>query len=62
MTSAALIMGGVAAACAVGGGVVLSRPARSEPAVYARRLSATMLLALALILALFTWGLEQIGG
>jgi hypothetical protein len=62
MTSAALVMGGIAAACALGGGVVLSRPARSEPAVYVKRIGATMLLALALILALFAWGLERAGG
>jgi len=59
MISAAHIMGGVAAICAIGGGVVLTRPARSEPAVYAKRIGATMLIALALILALFAWGLER---
>lgn len=62
MISAALIMAGVAAACAIGGGVVLSRPTRSEPAIYAKRIGATMLIALALILALFAWGLERAGG
>jgi len=58
MSSAALIMGGVAAICAIGCGVVLTRPARSEPAIYAKRIGATMLIALALILALFAWGLH----
>ncbi len=62
MTSAALVMGGVAATCAIGCGVVLTRPARSEPAIYAKRIGATMLIALALILALFAWGLERAAG
>lgn len=62
MSSAALIMGGVAAICAIGCGVVLTRPARSEPAIYAKRIGATMLIALALILALFAWGLHRATG
>jgi len=62
MTRAALIMAAVSAAAAIGGAIVLSRPARTEQAVYGKRIVATMALAFALILALFAWGLERAAG
>jgi len=61
MTRAPLIMTMVAAAAGVGGLVVFTRPARSEGAVYARRIAGTMLLALALLLGRFAWALSSWG-
>ncbi|HZV56544.1 MAG TPA: hypothetical protein VFF89_02620 [Sphingobium sp.] len=60
MTRAALVMACVAAAAALAGGTILARPARSEQGVYAKRIAGTMFCALALILAVFAWGLERI--
>lgn len=62
MTRAALVMAAVSAASALGGAIVLSRPAQSEQAIYGKRIVATMALAFALILALFAWGLERAAG
>ena len=61
MTRAPLIMYAVAGVAGAGGIVVLTRRATSEGAVYARRIGATMLLALAAILTVFasamaSWG------
>jgi hypothetical protein len=61
MNTAALIMTIVAIVAAGAGLFVVTRPAKSEGAVYARRIAGTMLLALAMILgafsyALWTWG------
>ena len=53
MTRAPIIMYAVAAACGAGAAVVVTRPARSEAAVYARRIAATMLGAMALILTVY---------
>ncbi len=52
-------MAGIAALAAIGGGVILALPARTEQAVYGKRIAATMALAFALILALFAWGLVR---
>ena len=57
----AFIMACVAALSALGGAVVLWRPVRSEQGVYLKRIGATMLLAFALILALFAGGLHRMG-
>jgi len=62
VTRAALVMAAVSAVSAIGGAIVLSRPARSEQAIYGKRIVATMALAFALILALFAWGLERAAG
>jgi hypothetical protein len=53
MNRAPLIMYAVAGAAGAGGIVVLTRRAASEGAVYAQRIGATMLLALATILIVF---------
>ena len=53
MTRGPLIMYAVAAVAAGGGAYVLTRRAASEGAVYARRIGATMLFALATILTIF---------
>jgi len=50
----------VAACAALGGIFILTRPTRSEQAVYARRIAGTMAVSLGLILALFAWGLQRI--
>ncbi len=52
----------VAGAAALAGGLILAHPARSEPGAYGKRIAGTMALALAIILALFAWGLHRIGG
>lgn len=57
----AFIMACVAALAALGGAIILWRPARTAQGVYLKRLSATMLLAFALILALFAGGLHRMG-
>ena len=59
MTRAALVMACVSATSAVAGAVVLTRPTRSEAAVYGKRIAGTMFCALALILALYSAGLER---
>jgi hypothetical protein len=61
MIRAPLIMAAAAGVSAVGAGIVLARPARSEGAVYARRIAGTMLGAFAVILggfayAMWSWG------
>jgi uncharacterized membrane protein len=61
MTRAPLVMYAVAGVAGAGGLVVLTRRAKSEGAVYAQRIGATMLLALAAILTVFasamaSWG------
>jgi len=61
MISPTLVMLGVAALSLIGGIVILARPARSEQAVYVKRIAGTMAVAFAVILTLFAWGLEQIG-
>jgi hypothetical protein len=53
MTRAPIVMYAVAALAGAGGVVVLTRRASSEGAIYARRIGATMLLALALILIVY---------
>ena len=61
MNRAPLIMTVVAATSALGGLVVFTRPARTEGAVYGRRIAGTMLIALALLLGRFAWALESWG-
>jgi hypothetical protein len=61
MPPAWLVMACVAASAALAGIVIVARPARSEQAVYAKRIAGTMALSLALILAIFAWGLQRIG-
>ena len=55
------IMGIVAAIAGVGAAAVWTRPARSEGAVYARRIVGTMLGALAVVLAMFAWNMAGWG-
>lgn len=55
------IMGVVSAALAVAATAVWTRPARSEGAVYARRIAGTMLGAAALVLAMFAWSMAGWG-
>jgi len=59
MTRAALIMACVSATSAVAGAAVLSMPTRSAQGVYGKRIAGTMFCAMALILALYAWGLER---
>lgn len=59
ITPAALVMACVAAVSALGGVLIVARPARSEAGVYGKRIGGTMALAFALILALFAWGLQR---
>lgn len=61
MTRAALVMACVSASAAIAGVVILTRPTRSEAAVYGKRIAGTMFCALALILALYAAGLERMG-
>ena len=61
MNRAPLIMTAVAATAGIGGLVVFTRPARSEGAVYGRRIAGTMLIALALLLGRFAWALDSWG-
>ncbi len=62
MTRAALVMACVSASAALAGAVILARPARSEQGVYGKRIAGTMFCSLALILALFAWGMERAAG
>jgi hypothetical protein len=62
LTRAALVMACVSATAALGGAVVVTRPATSEQAVYIKRIGGTMCFAGALILALFAAGLERAAG
>ena len=62
MTRAPLIMAAVGAAAGAGSAIVLTRPAHSEGAVYARRIAGTMLAAFALILLGFAAALATAGG
>ncbi len=55
-------MAAISGIAALGGMVLLARPARSEGAIYGKRIVGTMAIAFALILALFAWGLERAGG
>ena len=57
--SGAFVMAGVALLCALGAGVLFVRPTPSEAAVYRHRIAATMLLAAAMILAVFAWTLHS---
>jgi len=59
MNRAALVMACVAATSAAGGITVVALPSKSEQAVYGKRIAGTMLFALALILAMFAYGLEM---
>ena len=51
----------VSAVLAVATVAVWTRPARSEGAVYARRITGTMLGAAALVLAMFAWAMAGWG-
>jgi len=62
MIRAPLIMAAVGVAAGVGSAIVFTRPARSEGAVYARRIGGTMLAAFALILLGFAVALATAGG
>lgn len=61
MNRAPLIMYSVAGVAGAGGIVVLTRRAVSEGAVYARRIGATMLFALATILTVFATAMASWG-
>ncbi len=58
MTRAALVMACVSATSAVTGVTILTRRVRSEAAIYGQRIAGVMFCALALILALYAYGLE----
>ena len=62
MNRAVLVMGLVSATAAIGGAIIVTRPARSEAAVYGKRIAGTMAFALALILALYAAGLQRVAG
>lgn len=57
---AVLIMACVAAVAALGGLTIVAWPVRSEQGIYGKRIAGTMALALALMLALFAWGLARV--
>ena len=59
MTRAALVMACVSGVSALGGAAVLALPARTDGARYGKRIAGTMLCAMALILAIFAFGLER---
>lgn len=61
MTRAVLVMACVAATSAAAGGTILALPARSEGAIYGKRIAGTMFCAMALILTLYAFGLERMG-
>jgi hypothetical protein len=61
MNRAALVMAGVAAASALGGGLLVTRPSRTPQMVYVKRIGGMMAFALALFLGLFAYGLTVIG-
>ncbi len=61
MIRAALVMACVSATSAAASGTMLALPSRSEAAIYGKRIAGTMFGALALILALYAWGLERMG-
>lgn len=61
MTRAAIVMACVAAVSAIAGGIIFALPSKSEQAVYGKRIAGTMFCAMALILALFSWGLTRMG-
>ncbi len=61
MNRAPIVMYAVAAVAGAGGVVVLTRRAEGEGAIYARRIGATMLLMLALILAGFATAMASWG-
>lgn len=52
----------VAGVAALAGAIILTRPAASEQMVYLKRIAGTMALAASVILALFAWGLDRVGG
>ena len=62
MNWSTIIMYGVAAVALVLGAVVVTRRAGDEGAIYRRRITGTMLLALALILAVFATVFHEAGG
>jgi hypothetical protein len=62
MNRAALVMACVSATAALGGAIIVTRPARSAQAVYIKRIAGTMCFAGALILGLFAAGLERVAG
>ena len=61
MTRGPIIMYAVAAVAGLGAIATLFAPGKSEGAMYARRIGATMLLALALILAVFATAMASWG-
>ena len=62
MTRAALVMACISGVSALSGAVVFAVPTRGEGGAYGKRIAGTMLCALALILAVFAWGLERMAG
>lgn len=62
MSPANLIMLGIGVAALLVGAVVLTRPAATEAAVYARRIAGVMIVSLGLILMLFAIGLSDLIG
>ncbi|MBO9576311.1 MAG: hypothetical protein J7494_11275 [Sphingobium sp.] len=60
MTRAAIVMACVSATSALAGAGVLALPARTAQGVYGKRIAGTMFCAMAVILALFAWGLTRI--
>ena len=61
VTRSIIIMACVAAAAALAGLIIITRPTRNEQDVYIKRIAGAMFFAGAIMLALFTYGLEMIG-
>jgi hypothetical protein len=59
MNWAPIIMAAAAALLTIAGVLVVTRPGRTPQSVYIKRISATMLFAGAVMLALFAFGLER---
>jgi hypothetical protein len=62
VSTANLIMLGIGIAAFLIGAFVLTRPAATDAAVYARRIAGVMIVSLGLILVLFAIGLSDLIG
>lgn len=61
MTRSIIIMACVSFVSALAGLFIVTRPTRNEQDVYIKRIAGAMFFAGAIMLALFTYGLEMIG-
>ena len=62
MNRAVAVMACVSGAAAIGGLIIVTRPATSPQHVYIKRIAGTMCFAGALILAIYAYGLERMTG